>query len=409
MASRKGLQGATQDVVRRHNLAALFDHVHRHGPTTRAELTRSLDLNRSTIAALVDDLSGRGLVSEGRMAGPASPGRPSNLVSVRSDRVAAIAVVLGVDAVTVAVAALGGQIVDRVEVPLEDGPARAFDRVVTTVGCAIGELVGRQKACADLVGVGVAVPGVVRSQDGLVHFAPNLGWREMPLGQHLADRVEAQLGRSLPVLCRNDAGLGAIAEHTRGIGAGVANLVYLHAEVGVGGGIIADGRLLEGSAGYSGEVGHLRVNPEGMPCRCGSSGCWETEVGEDALVTLAGRRPGGPSVVHEVLRAVGAGEPAAVRAMDHVGRWVGIGLANIVNILNPDMVVLGGLFADVLELGGAGLAAQMRAGLVTPAQLDVQLVPPQLGAESVLLGAAEVAFAPLLTDPTTVSLSPRRR
>ncbi|MGH9093786.1 MAG: ROK family protein, partial [Acidimicrobiales bacterium] len=196
--------------------------------------------------------------------------------------------------------------------------------------------------------------------------------------------------------------LGAWAEHIRGIGAGVANLVYLHAEVGVGGGIIADGRLLEGCAGYSGEVGHLRLNPEGTPCRCGSRGCWETEVGEDALVMLAGRRPGGRTVVREVLRAVAAGEPAAVRAMDHVGHWVGVGLANIVNVFNPDMVVLGGLFADVLALAGPGVRSQMRAGLVTPAQLDVQLVVPQLGGESVLVGAAEVALEPLLTDPTSV-------
>lgn len=139
----------------------------------------------------------------------------------------------------------------------------------------------------------MAVPGVVRREDGLVHFAPNLGWREAPLGARLASRLRSQLGLSIPILCRNDASLGAMAEHIRGVGSGVANLVYVHAEVGVGGGIIADGKLLEGASGYAGEVGHMRVNSEGTPCRCGSRGCWETEVGEDTLVALAGRRPGG--------------------------------------------------------------------------------------------------------------------
>ncbi|MGH8920221.1 MAG: ROK family transcriptional regulator, partial [Actinomycetes bacterium] len=296
---RGSLQGATQDVVRRHNLAALLGHVHRYGPTSRAELTRRLALNRSTIAALVDDLSGRGLVWEAGVTSRTSPGRPSNVVSVRTDTVAALAVVLGVDAVTVAIASPGGQINDRVEVPLEDHPAREFDTVIATVAGSVRTLVSRLGPGIDLVGVGVAVPGVVRRHDGLVHFAPNLGWREQPLGARLVTAVEAGVGRALPVSCRNDAGLGAWAEHIRGIGAGVANLVYLHAEVGVGGGIIADGRLLEGSAGYSGEVGHLRLNPEGAPCRCGSRGCWETEVGEDALVMLAGRRPGGRAVVQE--------------------------------------------------------------------------------------------------------------
>lgn len=324
------------------------------------------------------------------------------MVSVRTDTVAAIAVVLGVDVVTVAVAAPGGHIGDRVEVPLEDEDARRFDRVIDTVGEAIGTLGGRLGSGIDLVGVGVAVPGVVRRQDGLVHFAPNLGWQEVPLGVRLARRVEQALNQPLPVLCRNDAGLGAWAEHTRGIGAGVANLVYLHAEVGVGGGIIADGKLLEGAAGYSGEVGHLRLNPEGVPCRCGSRGCWETEVGEDALVALAGRRPGGRAVVREVIRSAAEGETVALRAMDHVGRWIGIGLGNIVNIFNPEMVVLGGLFSDVVELAGPQVTSHMRAGLVTPAQLDVQLVVPKLGEDTVLIGAGEVALAALLADPTSL-------
>ncbi len=402
MPERRGLQGATQDVVRRHNLAALLSHVHCHGPTTRAELTRGLALNRSTIAALVDDLAARGLVSEERVVGGASPGRPSNTVSVRTDTVAALAVVLGVDAVTVATVAPGGHVTRRVEVPLEDESARQFDTVIAIVCCQIQALAAALGPGIDLVGVGVAVPGVVRRHDGLVHFAPNLGWREVPLGAELAARIGRELGRRLPVLCRNDAGLGAWAEHMRGIGAGIGNLVYLHAEVGVGGGIIADGKLLEGAAGYSGEVGHLRVNPDGAPCRCGSRGCWETEVGEDALVALAGRRPGGRAAVRDVLRAVAEGEPTAVRAMHHVGRWVGIGLANIVNIFNPDMVVLGGLFADVLALAGPGVTAQMRAGLVTPAQLDVALVVPQLGSESLVIGAGEIALAPVLADPTSV-------
>jgi predicted NBD/HSP70 family sugar kinase len=392
-------RGATQDVVRQHNLATLLGHIHRHGPTSRAHLTRLLSLNRSTIAALVDDLSARGLVAERTAAERGTPGRPSNLVTIRTDTIAALAVVLGVDAVTVAVVAPGGHLLERAQMGLDSEEDRSLPRVLATVGRIIKDLLGRCPPTIHLVGIGVAVPGVVRGEDGLVHFAPNLGWREAPLGGRLASRLHSHLGLSIPVLCRNDASLGAVAEHIRGVGSGVANLVYVHAEVGVGGGIIADGKLLDGASGYAGEVGHMRVNPEGTPCRCGSRGCWETEVGEDTLVALAGRRPGGRAAVDEVLAAVAAGEPAAERAIRSVARWVGIGLANIVNCFNPDMVVLGGLFADILEMAGPSLTAQMRAGLVTQAQIEVELVAPGLGRDAVLIGAAEVALEPVLRDP----------
>lgn len=395
-------KGATQDVVRRHNLAAVVSHVHRHGPTSRALLTQTLGLNRSTIGALVDDLAARGLVAERSDSTRGTPGRPSYLVTVRADTVAAIAVVLGVDAITVAAVAPGGVIVLECQVALENDADRAFDRVLSTVVRSAKEIIAALPPATAVTGMGVAVPGIVRRQDGLVHFAPNLGWRDVPLGGRLRTRLRSRLGVDVPVACRNDAGLGALAEHARGIGSGVANLVYLHAEVGVGGGIVADGALLEGAHGYGGEVGHMRLNPDGAPCRCGSRGCWETEVGEDALVALAGRRPGGRSAVDEVLRAAAAGEPAASRAVAGVARWLGIGVANLVNCFNPDMVVLGGLFADIMEHAGPGVVAQMRTGLVTPAHLDVALVTPSLGRHSVLLGAAEIALEPVLSDPASL-------
>lgn len=396
--------GVTHDVVRRHNLAAVVGHVHRHGPTSRAELTQTLGLNRSTIGVLVDDLAARGLVGERSDTLRRTPGRPSYLVTVRSDTVAVLAVVLGVDSVAVAVVAPGGEVVAEDQVALATEEHRRFERVLTSVvGTAEGLVAGVDPGLT-VVGVGVAVPGIVRRQDGLVHFAPNLGWRDVPLGIRLRSRLLRRLGLDLPVTCRNDAGLGALAEHARGIGSGVANLVYLHAEVGVGGGIVVDGSLLEGAAGYGGEVGHMRLNPDGAPCRCGSRGCWETEVGEDALVALAGRRPGGRAAVEEVLHAAASGEPVARRALDGVARWLGVGVANLVNCFNPDMVVLGGLFADVMAHAGPVVVAQMRTGLVTPAHLDVVLAPPSLGRQSVLLGAAEVALEPLLSDPASLPL-----
>jgi predicted NBD/HSP70 family sugar kinase len=324
------------------------------------------------------------------------------VVAVRTDVLAALAVVLGVDAVTVAAVAPGGHLLERAQMGLDTERDRSFERVLEAVGGITRDLVGRLAPPVQIVGIGVAIPGVVRREDGLVHFAPNLAWREVPLGARLASCVRAQIGGSIPVFCRNDASLGAVAEHIRGAGRDVANLVYIHAEVGVGGGIIADDKLLEGTSGYAGEVGHMRVNPRGAPCRCGSRGCWETQVGEDVLVALAGRRRGGRMAVEEVIAAAAAGEAAAGRAMQSVAKWVGIGLANIVNCFNPDIVVLGGFFADVLSVAAPTVTAHMQAGLVTQAQLGVELVAPGLGRDAVLIGAAEVALEPVLRDPGRV-------
>jgi predicted NBD/HSP70 family sugar kinase len=256
----------------------------------------------------------------------------------------------------------------------------------------------------ELIGLGVAVPGVVCQHDGMVRVAPNLGWDETPVGKRLRERL------GLPVVVGNDANLGAIAEHARGVAAGVDNLVYVHGEVGVGGGVISNGALLTGSAGYGGEVGHMRVNPQGSPCRCGSWGCWETEVGEDVLVAKAGRRSGGRPAVDKVLQAAAAGEPRAVAAVEDVARWLGVGLVNIAACYNPDMVVLGGLFATILSLAAPVIVAELSAGLTNSGHLDLVLVPPMLGDEAVLMGAAESAFDSLLGDPAQFpARSPARR
>lgn len=399
MRAPSEFRGATQDAVRRHNLTALFRHVHRHGSTSRAELTKILGLNRSTIAALVDDLVVRGLVAERSTTGRRAPGRPSNIVQIRDDRLAVLAIVLGVDSIEVAVVAPGANVVRRSHIRLHTEADRSFDHVLEVVAGEARSIQSALPETVELVGVGVAVPGVVRREDGMVHVAPNLGWQEVPLGAELKARLGQALGLHLPVSCSNDANLGALAEHVRGVGSGTTNLVYVYTEVGVGGGFVVDGRLVEGSHGYGGEVGHMKVNPQGSPCRCGSHGCWETEIGEDALVRSAGRSPGGREVVDEVLAAAAAGDPAANEAVHLVARWVAIGLANLVNCLNPDVVVLGGLLADLLDTCREEIQAEMSSSLVTAAHLAVQLVPASLGSESVLLGAAETALEPILSDP----------
>ena len=178
----------------------------------------------------------------------------------------------------------GGQVIDHVRVDRARGHLAA-ERIATDLARLALPLIDRHGARDSLIGIGVAMVGVVRLSDGLVRLAPNLGWQEVPLGELLAQRLK--LG--LPVMVANEADLGALAEHRRGAAVGIDDVLYLSGEVGVGGGLIVDGQPLIGAAGYAGEVGHMPVNPDGATCRCGSVGCWETEVGERALLRRAGR------------------------------------------------------------------------------------------------------------------------
>ena len=160
------------------------------------------------------------------------------------------------------------------------------------------------------------------------------------------------------------------------------------------------GGRCDGHGGYGGEVGHLVVNPTGRLCRCGNRGCWETEVGEDALLVQAGRAPGGGrEAVLGVLAAAGAGEPAASRALDRVARWLGIGAGGLVNTFNPEVIVFGGMLADVFAAVEPRVSEQLAAVALSAPREQARLVRAGLGLDSTLLGAAELAFAPFLADP----------
>lgn len=384
------LAGATQDELRRHNFGRLVGILHVNGSMSRADLTRLTGLNRSTVGALTTDLAHAGLVRESAPVGR-GVGRPSIVVAPNSDGVFALAFDLRVERTVAAVVGLGGVVLTRQEVR-HSRRHTAPAEVLCEVERLASELVAAAPDGAVCLGVGMAIPGVVRHTDGLVRFAPNMGWVDVPI----ASLLRELLATSLPIFVGNDADLGAISEHVRGVARGASNVVFLSGEVGVGGGIILGGRPMMGAGGYGGEVGHMVVNPSGRSCRCGRRGCWETEIGEDAVLIALG---GGRRDDVDALLA-----PLTLRASDdapelrRVARWLGLGLANLVNIFNPEVVVFGGLLRKILPLVEAHLREHFDTALVAPRE-QVRLALPGLGRDSALLGAAESVFAPLLADP----------
>jgi predicted NBD/HSP70 family sugar kinase len=254
----------------------------------------------------------------------------------------------------------------------------------------------------ELVGICVAFAGIIRRTDDVVAMAPNMGWREVPLGDLLAQA----LGTHLRVMVANEADLGALAEQRRGAGAGVHDMLFISGEVGVGGGLIVDGRPMTGATGYGGEIGHMPLNPAGGACGCGSFGCWELEVGEQALLALAGHPvDGGRSEVDRVLNDARNGDEQALAAFDQVGTWLGRGVAGLVNVLNPELVVLGGLFQRVYPFVEPAMRREVRRLTLRPSAAVITMRSSLLGVDAPLLGAAELAFERLLDDPASLAES----
>ncbi len=389
---------ATQDDVRRHNLARLLGRLHEHGASSRSELVAFTGLNRSTVGVLVSELADAGLVVEG--AGSAGQvGRPSLVVQPAGHSAVVVACDIRVERTVVALVGLGGEVLFRKDQKHRRStftPEAAVRNIVSLTAQALAQA----PRGAAWVGLGIGVPGTVDHHDGSVRFAPNLGWVDAPLGDLVRAGMQAEFGHVPSIALNNDADLGAIAERVRGVGRNSRSLIYISGEVGVGGGVIIDGRLMSGAGGYGGEIGHMGVNPAGLRCRCGAVGCWETEIGRDAFVRAAGLSDDSVEVT-DVVAAAEAGDARAIAGVDAVGEWLGMGLANLVNLFNPEVIVMGGYLRQVFPLVHATVARRIHYAL--PASREqVRVEVPALGGDSTLLGAAESAFEALMSDPMGV-------
>jgi predicted NBD/HSP70 family sugar kinase len=395
--------GHRSETVRRANLSAIIGELHASGPLSRSDLVARTGLTRSAIRGLIGELVAGNLAYEGPATLDGTPGRPSPLVRADPDGAVVLALEIAVDSLAAATVGLGGEVFDHVRVDLPTRRSNVSDIVAVLVDLA-ADLRSHLPSEDSIVGVGVAVVGVVRRSDGMVSVAPNLGWRDEPLGEILTQA----LGVDVPIAFANEADLAVLAEHRRGAARDIDDVVLIWGSIGVGGGLIVDGRPLIGAAGYGGEVGHIPANPDGLPCRCGSTGCWETEVGTMALLRRAGRSPqAGRDAFETLLADAEAGDPAALDAFNDTARWLGIGLAGIVNVLNPSLVLLGGRLIASYPYVRSTLEAELDRRVLRASRRLVRVVPTSLGDDAPLLGAAELAFGPLLADPAAW-LRPRR-
>ena len=382
------------DDVKRHNLARVLRYLHEDGELSRSELVARTGLNRSTVGALVSDLVITGIVEEVPGSG-GSVGRPSLVVRTRESSAFVIAFDLRVDRIVGAAISIGGRVIAQVERPKSDGPFAVSKATEVLIDCT-SELFEHVPNGSAWVGVGIAIPGVIDTEIGLVRKAPNLGWLDVNFEEHITRELNAVFGATPRVILGNDANLGAIAEFVRGAGRNASSVVYLSGDVGVGGGVALEGRVLSGASGYAGEIGHMVVNPGGHACNCGNTGCWETEVGRDAILRSSGEFPG----ISKLVEAAISGDVQAIEGLRGIGRWIGIGLSNLVNTFDPDVIVLGGHLADVYPFVRDDVIQEItksRPLFETRARITL----PSFDIGSTLVGASEIAFAALLNDPLT--------
>ncbi|MBC6446146.1 ROK family transcriptional regulator [Actinokineospora xionganensis] len=399
-------KSADQSDMRRHNLSLVLRSLRDGGPNTRARIADETGLTKAAMSSLVADLVDRGLVREGQYQQTGYTGRPGRAYQV-DGHVYGIGVEINVDYVSTVALDLAGEVRDSRRVSL-DAKATTPDDVLDTVAGLLRHTLRATalRGCRP-VGITVAAPGVVHHAQGVVQYASNLGWHDVPVTAGLTKRLR---GHRIPIHVDNDVKLSAVAEWASGVAAGTPDLAYLSGETGVGAGFLSEGRIVRGTRGFSGEIGHLPLDPDLRECTCGRRGCWETIVSLTHLLSLAAD-PG--DEVHdphrdiderltELRRRAEHGDRRTLDALDTIAANLGLGASVLINMVNPAVLVLGGYFAALGDFLLDGVTREVGARVVAPELGGCRIELSTLGFAAACRGGAHVALERVLTDPTLV-------
>lgn len=419
MSDRRGFVGSNISQVKSHNLRAVLSMLRQREHVSRAHLAELTGLSTTTISNLVSELLEQGIVvEEGVMKPPPrrGAGRPRTSLRLVPEARHAIGMHIGVGRIRVAVADLRANLLNCLS--LDHALERPSAEVLQDAGALVEEALAQSGVDRDKVlGVGVGASGLVNPHTGVNVMAPNLGWRDVPIREWLARRL------GLPVCVDNNARTMALGEALFGEGRDVRALAFVYARIGVGAGLVVGEQLYRGSAAGAGEIGHATIVPNGgEPCRCGNSGCLETLVSEPAIVRLAEglatQDPDGPLAAHladdqgttieRIFAAARAGDPGTRAMLEERACYMGIALANLVNVLNPDLIVLGGILAQGEDLLLPTIEAVMRQRAFANLGAQVQIRTTGFGPQAGVVGAVALALDTFFyqqPDPTTEVLA----
>ncbi|MCG5217558.1 ROK family transcriptional regulator [Streptosporangium sp. KLBMP 9127] len=387
-------QPVRHDSMRARNLALVLGEVSRGGPLTRAALAEATGLTKTTVSKLVGDLLDARMVTEAAAVRDGERGRPGVAVSLSGDHLGALGLEINVDYLSVCVMDLTRSVRLRRTQAVDNRYSISTDVARKLRKLALEAV---DEAGLTIGGAVLAVPGPVDPARGLLHGAPNLGWRDI--------RPAELLDLPVPVAVDNEANLAALGELW--FGSGAPDFLYVSGEIGIGAGLVFGGALFRGTRGFAGELGHVVVDPGGPPCRCGGQGCLERYAGQDALLQAAGLLPfgtdaepvggRGPAGIATLVERLRAGDGRALDACEQAGRALGVALISAVNLLDPGTIVLGGVFAPLFPwLSGPAARSLSRIGHAAP-RLEVSAVGP----DAASLGAAAQVIEQMIANPAT--------
>lgn len=404
------------------NLSLILNTLRTEAPLSRSSLARRTGLNKATVSSIVRELLDRQFVRElGTERTPNDVGRPAINLELDPDAGYIIGAEIGVDFISVLTTNFAVEVVARrYESTLKHYDQQAIlDRFLFLVQESYEQLRRQGKR---VFGVGLGVPGLVDISAGTLLIAPNLGWRDVPLRRILREAL------NVPVYLANEANLAALGESFFGAGGDSTFMLYVSSGVGIGGGIVLNGQLLEGATGFAGEVGHMTVERDGYSCNCGNQGCWETVASQRALFRRVAKgleaaqqaaQPAGEAsllcemvegdlerlTIQHIVEAARQGDAVALNALHETGRWLGIGVASLMNVINPQRVVFGGPLSVAHEFLLPDLKEAVRVRSWDWVWERAEIVLAAHGEDAAVMGGVAIVYRDVLNQPRRWLLS----
>lgn len=394
-------------MLRQQNLAGIMHHLYENAPISRIELSRLTGLNKATVSSLINQLLENQFVHEVGAGEGKGTGRRTVLLDLNPARGFIVSSEIGVDFITVICADFTAEVIWRKQEPLpaDLGETVTLERLATLMkeAAAVGS-----RQSNTFLGVSVAVPGLIDPHSGTLLFAPNLGWQDTPVAEILRRSF------NVPIFVDNEATLAALGEQFFGAAEGYREVLYLSAGVGLGGGLVLDGDLYKGAGGFAAEFGHMTMNPQGEQCQCGNRGCWETQVSQSALFRLVKNAlaAGQPSVlaktvntqpetlsIRAIVEAARQGDDVALSALKKVGQALGVGIASLVNVLNPGLVVFGGALSLASEFLLPVIAEELHRRALHWNEETTRIVIAKFGMDASVMGGVAKILQAVLANP----------
>lgn len=402
---------ADQALVRELNLSLVLRYIHNEAPVSRAQIAHVTGLNKSTVSSLVDELLKRKLLHE-TGTNSVGTGRPATLLEINPKAGGIIGAELGVDFIAIVLTDFTGNILWRqlTSVDPDDAQEAILAKIIALTDEAIRVCLDNHLDC---LGLGLSVPGTVDLERGMLVFAPNLQWRNIPLRKIFSEHT------GLNVYVENDANAAAIAEHLFGVARKSDDFIFIVAGIGIGGGLYLNGDLYRGKDGFAGEIGHTPIvaEPYQMLCHCGKRGCWEPYANQHSVIQRVQTRLDNnqesiiPCILEEqnvslsiaiIKQAADEGDRVPLDSLAETGAALGLGFASLIDIFNPEKIILGGPLSILGKYLLPAIIESATRHSLSGNSPNAEILLSEFETDAVLLGAVSIVVDDVLSNPVHI-------